>query len=186
MHWRVKTFLAAFLLWSTTASAGGYVGYGLGYGLGYNGYDDWGYPYGDYPYSWGSYPYYGGHHYGYGYPGVSLGYSAHGGDAGSLLAGLLLGGLLLHAINPSDNDRYDRPAPVYRTGSNSTPAYPGSVIESDVPTRVVESGNPGCLMTREYSGMITLNGRPHRAYGTRCMKADGSWAYGPLKAEPDF
>ncbi|RTZ58202.1 MAG: hypothetical protein DSZ32_07455 [Gammaproteobacteria bacterium] len=183
MNWRAKIFSASLALWSATASAGGY----MSYGLGYNSYDDWGYPYSDYPYSWGPHHYYGGHHYGYGYPGVSLGYSSHGGDAGSLLAGLLLGGLLVRAISQSDDDRYDRSTDIYRAGPEPASVYPGSVIDPGVSTtRVVESVNSGCLMTREYTGMITVNGEQQRAYGTRCMKPDGSWEYGPLKAEPDF
>ena len=192
-YWiKAVLFSAGFIgaLSPIAVHAGGYVSYGLGYNT-YSDWDDWGagyglgYGYGGrgyYPRHFGGYPYYG---YGYAYPGSSYGVGygcCHGdNDGGDLLAGLLLGGLLGYAINQSVNDRYTRTARAY-------PARPAARAprRSASTIRVAKRANPECLMTREYTGMITIGGEQKPAYGVRCMKPDGSWTYGPLKAEPAF
>ncbi len=43
-----------------------------------------------------------------------------------------------------------------------------------------------CLMTREYTTTVNVDGKKRQAYGTRCMRADKSWVLGPTKLVPKF
>lgn len=105
---------------------------------------------------------YGRHHYGHG---------GHGGyyyddddDDEKLLIGLVVGGILGYALNESqDNDvdvydgYYERNA--HQPNSHST-----------------------CLQEREYQTTVIVGGRAVDAYGTACLKPDGSWTRSPAVA----
>ncbi|MFQ5485679.1 MAG: hypothetical protein ACE5DO_10170 [Desulfobacterales bacterium] len=41
-----------------------------------------------------------------------------------------------------------------------------------------------CLQTREYTTTIVIEGRTVEAYGTKCLRPDGSWSYGPAQPVP--
>ena len=43
-----------------------------------------------------------------------------------------------------------------------------------------------CLQTREYTTTIVIEGESVEAYGTKCLKPDGSWGYGPAQPVPDI
>jgi surface antigen len=105
-------------------------------------------------------------------------------DAGAALAaGLLVGGLIGYSL---DNDSYAATTYVYPY-PQATTVY--RTIPAPAPATVVVQqpvAAPECLMTREYTATITVDGRPKQAYGTKCMKADGSWVYGAMNLTPDF
>lgn len=168
-----KSLLIAAVFLPASSWAGGYVSYGLGYN--WYDYDDY------YPGYYGGYRHHGYRHHGYPRVGYGVGYGCCSGhsDGGDLLAGLLIGGLLGYALNQSFNDR-----PVNQPYSYSRPAVNPPISEPVV--RTVKVRNPECLMTREYTGLITVNGEQQPAYGTKCMKPDGSWTYGALTLEPSF
>lgn len=131
----------------------------------------------------------------------------HGGDAGVLLAGLVIGGLAGYLI--SEDRHYRRrsyPAyrhdyhrrhykPYYRSDyydyGYRRPAYRAYVPVRPAPRRVVVRKEPGfagneCRMTREYTTTIEVDGQPREAYGTRCLTADGSWVLGRPRLAPEF
>ena len=126
----------------------------------------------------GYYPYrhHGGHH-------------GHG-DGATLAAGLVIGGLFGYLISEDrySHRRYDYPH--YRSY-----AYPRAnvvyvrvertpiVITTE---RESEFAGHDCMMTREYTTTITIDGVDKEAYGTRCMTADGGWVLGQPKLMPDL
>ena len=106
----------------------------------------------------------------------------HSGDTGlALLTGLLFGGLVGYAIS-EDRHRYRDYQHVYypRYKYNPLPPhrerYPTTLREFEV----------NCLMTREYITTINIDGVLRKAYGTRCLMADGSWLLGDPRLEPEF
>jgi surface antigen len=42
-----------------------------------------------------------------------------------------------------------------------------------------------CLQTREYTTTVNIGGRPVQAWGTRCLRPDGTWSYGPFQTAPE-
>lgn len=140
---------------------------------------------------------------GYGHPGHGFrhghGYAYHGGgyDTGwVLLGGMLVGGLIGYAISEDRHrSRAYQPAPAYAPAYHSAPAYqpaptyqPAPVYAPAAPARINTAyrGEFGgtCVMTREYTTTVSFEGRPHEAYGTRCMQADGSWVFGAPRLAP--
>lgn len=123
----------------------------------------------------------GGHgHYGGYYHG---GYYSSGDVGVALVAGLLFGGLMGYAIN-EDRHQYQTHTHYYRTPQ---PAY--TYYERPLPAAPVarEYAEPsGCLQTREYTTILNVDGEAKEAYGTRCLRADGSWVFGPPKIAPQF
>jgi hypothetical protein len=123
--------------------------------------------------------YYGRHHHGEG-----------------LAAAIILGALIGMAVDKQASANYYYPAPprvVYRTPpprvvyGRPTPAYPAPppAVVSQAPT--VASITPSaCVMTREYQTTVTIGGKPRKAYGTACLRPDGSWLQGPAKLVPQF
>ncbi len=41
-----------------------------------------------------------------------------------------------------------------------------------------------CLQTREYTTTIVIEGQTVEAYGTKCLRPDGGWSYGPAQPVP--
>ncbi|MGD8588736.1 MAG: hypothetical protein PVG22_07860 [Chromatiales bacterium] len=120
------------------------------------------------------------HHHGY------RGYGYYGGD---LAAALVIGGMFGYLI--ADNQPYYGPYG-YRTYYYGYPP-PSTVVYQQVervPTVITTARNPefagnDCVMTREYTTTIRINGVARQAYGTRCMTADGGWILGPPKLMPE-
>jgi surface antigen len=125
---------------------------------------------------YGRYWHHGGHYHGH-----------YHGDA--LAAGLIVGGLFGYLISDSRYPRhryvyYDYPAYHY---PRSTVVYQRverlpTVIKTE-PVSV--PANQECIMTREYTTTISIDGIAREAYGTRCMKADGTWVLGPPMFMPE-
>ena len=68
------------------------------------------------------------------------------------------------------------------------PPPPPVYIYRESPPPVVHQGEYGavsCLQTREYTTTIIIEGREVEAYGTKCLRPDGSWSYGPAQPVPD-
>lgn len=131
------------------------------------------------------------------------------GDAGTLLAGLVVGGLFGYFISEDRRHRraystyrYDH-GPYHRSRTRyydhygvrgygyRAPAYREYMPVRPTPRRVVVRKNtdfPGhdCRMTREYTTTIEIDGLQRDAYGTRCLTADGAWVLGPPKLVPEF
>lgn len=109
------------------------------------------------------------------------------GDAGTALAaGLLIGGLVGYSLN---DDTYATTTYAYPYPYTSTTTTVYRTVPEPAPSAVVVQqpvSVPECQMTREYTAAITVDGKPKQAYGTKCMKSDGSWVYGAMTIEPDF
>ncbi len=126
----------------------------------------------------GYYPYrhHGGHH-------------GHG-DGTALAAGLIIGGLFGYLIS-EDRHSYRR----YDDSHHRSYSYPRTnvVYERVERTPIVitaerdsEFAGHDCMMTREYTTTITIDGVDKEAYGTRCMTVDGGWILGQPKLMPDL
>jgi len=121
--------------------------------------DDYGYGYGYY------HPYYHGHdgywhhHYGYYHDGYGI--------AAGIAIGALLGYVIGDAVHR--HDTYTRTTVVV---AQPQPAH-------RYPRRT-------CLQTREYQTRILVGGRFVDAYGTACLKPDGSWTHGPATVAPAY
>lgn len=139
--------------------------------------------------------YHGGHHFGGHYR-----HGGHGGKGEALLAGLVIGGLAGWLISEDRHSRryayssysYGR-YPYYERYrySGYRPVYREYVPVRVAPRPVVVRENPefageSCRMTREYTTTIEIDGRPHEAYGTRCLTAEGSWILGRPRLVPEF
>ena len=134
----------------------------------------------------------GGHgHYGGYYHG---GYYSSGDVGVALLGGLLIGGLVGYAIS---EDRYQTqahthyyraPQPAYTYYEAPVRAAPAPAVAPRLsPAMAAEFAEPsGCLQTREYTTVLNVDGQTKDAYGTRCLKADGTWVFGPPKIAPTF
>ena len=122
-------------------------------------------------------------------------YSHHGGhhghgDGAALAAGLIIGGLFGYLLS-EDRHSYRH----YNDSYTRSDAYPRSHVVyrrvERTPTVITterDSAFTGhdCMMTREYSTTLTINGIDKEAYGTRCMTADGGWVLGQPKLMPDL
>jgi hypothetical protein len=117
------------------------------------------------------------------------GYHGHGYYGGDLAAALFIGGLFgyLIAENRPYYSRYG-----YRTYYYDYPPPPAVVYRrvERIPTVITTERNPefagsDCVMTREYTTTIRINGVDRQAYGTRCMTADGGWILGQPKLMPE-
>ena len=126
----------------------------------------------------GYYPYrhHGGHH-------------GHG-DGTALAAGLIIGGLFGYLVS---EDRYSHRN--YNEPHTRSYAYPRAhvVYKRIEQTPIVitaerdsEFAGHDCMMTREYTTTLTIDGVDKEAYGTRCMTADGGWILGQPKLMPDL
>jgi len=110
-------------------------------------------------------------------------YHDHDGDA--LAAGILFGAAVGLALSDAwyDDTYYYRP---YYYRPYAYPRYyyyaPPRVVYAPAPVATA----PACVMTREYTTTVTIEGREREAYGTACMQPDGSWTRGPAKLVPDF
>jgi len=122
------------------------------------------------------------------------GYGGHHGhnNGASLAAGLIIGGVFGYVIHDSrlhyrsHHQRYYRPG--HHSHSHSTAVYRRTQhalppIKSNHNSEFTSSD---CLMTREYTSTITIDGVDRDAYGTRCMTTDGSWVFGRPKLVPDL
>lgn len=117
-------------------------------------------------------------HYGHGYGGHYYGGSYYGGDAAlALITGMIFGGLIAHYSNSRQQQSYP---------PQTTVAPRQSAPLTVQPQRIVHRKSSGCVMTREYTTTIKLDGKERQAYGTRCMKPDGSWVLGSPKLVPEF
>jgi len=112
----------------------------------------------------------------------------HGGDVflGAML-GLTLGAILIPPPPPPVHVyREYPPTVIYRERHVYVPA-PGRIETRPVyAAEARPSGDPNCLQTREYTTRITIEGKEVEAYGTKCLRPDGSWSYGPAQPVPDF
>ncbi len=117
---------------------------------------------------------YGHHHY----------YHPHGGE---IFFGALLGFTLGALLTP--------PPPVYTYRDYPPPVVYREYVYVPAPTRIhrepvysqdAAALDPTCLQTREYTTAITIEGREVQAYGTKCLRPDGSWSYGPARPVPSF
>jgi hypothetical protein len=129
-----------------------------------------------------------------------------GGDGTALLAGLLVGGLIGYFISedrhyrryaypprryhhdPWYRDRYRHD---YRHYGYRGGYYREYVPARPAPRRVVvrearRAGGQQCVMTREYTTTVEIDGQPRQAYGTRCMTRDGAWILGQPRLVPEF
>ena len=127
--------------------------------------------------------------------GGSYHYGHHGGhhghhDGAALAAGLIIGGLFGYLIN-DDRHHYSN----YDYHDYRSDYHPHSTVVYErverMPTVVTTERNSefaghDCMMTREYTTRIRIDGVDREAYGTRCMTADGSWILGRLKFMPDL
>ncbi|MEW5908714.1 MAG: hypothetical protein AB1659_02820 [Thermodesulfobacteriota bacterium] len=112
----------------------------------------------------------------------------HGGDVflGTVL-GLTLGAILLAPPPPPPVYIYREYAPAapyrerYGYEPNSTSIYREPVYNNDVRA----SADPTCLQTREYTTKIIIDGKEVEAYGTKCLRPDGSWSFGPAQTVPE-
>ncbi|MGD8591143.1 MAG: hypothetical protein PVG22_20130 [Chromatiales bacterium] len=122
---------------------------------------------------------------------VAGGYYHHGHHhdyGGALAAGLLVGGLFGYMISESHNHYPDY---AYRTYYSDYPP-PTTVVYQPVERVPVvvrevqdsEFGGNECVMTREYTTTINVNGVEREAYGTRCMTPNGGWILGKAKLMP--
>jgi len=117
-------------------------------------------------------------HYGHGYGGHYYGGSYYGGDAAlALITGMIFGGLIAHYSSTRQAQQYIQQVPVA-----AKPSAPAPVQSK----RAARQESSACVMTREYTTTIKLDGRERQAYGTRCMKPDGSWVLGSPKLVPEF
>ena len=124
---------------------------------------------------------------------IAGGYYHHGhhghGHGGALAAGLIIGGLFGYLISENQHhysgysyrtyhpEYYPQTTVVYRRVERIP-----TVITTE---RAPEFAGSACIMTREYTTKITINGSEREAYGTRCMTADGGWILGRPKLMPD-
>ena len=112
-------------------------------------------------------------HGGYRHGGYHYGGYYYGGDyALALISGMVIGGMLSHFASTQ------RPQTVIVKDSNTT-VVPNA-------RQVVRKEFSACVMTREYTTVISIDGKERDAYGTRCMKPDGSWVLGAPKLVPEF
>lgn len=122
----------------------------------------------------GHYRHHRGHHY--------RGHRHHHDDSGALVGGLLLGRLLGYAISESNRPDYVVTTPAYPAPAYTVVTPPPPVV---VQSAEVDSELGECVMTREYTTVVRIDGRSHRAFGTRCLKPNGTWVLGRPKLEPD-
>jgi hypothetical protein len=123
-------------------------------------------------------------HYGY---GIHYGYRGHGDEGLALLTGLVIGGLAGYFIS---EDRHRQRAYYPPPGYYPAPPPPPRatvVAPRPAPAATRAAGEfSGCVMTREYTARIEVDGQPRDAYGTKCLRANGSWELGRLKLAPEF
>lgn len=109
-------------------------------------------------------------------------YHDHG---GALAAALIVGGLFGYMIGDSQNhyrtDYYAYQPPT-RVVYQPVERVPVVVKE----THDSEFAGDECVMTREYTTTINVNGVEREAYGTRCMTTNGGWILGKAKLMPDY
>jgi len=120
------------------------------------------------------YPYHHHHHY-------------RGGDVflGALF-GFTLGTILAPPPPPPPvyyyRDYY--PPVVYRDRYVYVPA-PSQIYREPITSSSAQAAtDPTCLQTREYTTTIIIEGKEVQAYGTKCLRPDGSWSYGPAQPVP--
>ncbi len=129
----------------------------------------------------------GGHGYGHFGYGVHYRHYGHGDEGVALLAGLVIGGLAGYFISEDRHrqrsyyppPRYYPPPPPPR--QQATVAVPPAPLAMPA---AAEFG--GCVMTREYTARVQVDGRERDAYGTKCLRVNGSWELGRLKLAPEF
>lgn len=132
----------------------------------------------------------GSHHYRY-YGGHYGGHYGHN-DGATLAVGLIIGGVFGYLINEDRHHYRSHSGGHYRSEHyphrHSTLVYERTE-QTPTPittTRNSEFSGHDCLMTREYTTTIIIDGVNKEAYGRRCMTADGSWVLGPPKFAPDL
>lgn len=114
-----------------------------------------------------------------------------GGHVGDIAAGLIIGGVFGYLIN-QDRYRYNNNY-AYRDYRADDYVHSPKVYEQVEPLPKViiterdsEFAGHDCMMTREYTTTITIDGVDKEAYGTRCMTVDGGWILGQPKLMPDL
>jgi surface antigen len=148
--------------------------------------------------AWAGGPYYGGSYYYRPAPVYGGGYRHYDGyrdrdgyrhhrrhdhdNSGALVGGLLLGGLVGYALSESNRPDYYVTTPAYPAPAYTVVPAPAPVVvqQAEVDPELGE-----CVMTREYTTTVRIDGRQHRAFGTRCMKPNGTWVLGRPKLDPD-
>ncbi|PIU49663.1 MAG: hypothetical protein COS92_05425 [Desulfobacterales bacterium CG07_land_8_20_14_0_80_52_14] len=76
------------------------------------------------------------------------------------------------------------PTVVYRDRYVYVPA-PSQIYREPITSSSVQAAtDSSCLQTREYTTTIIIEGKEVQAYGTKCLRPDGSWSYGPAQPVP--
>jgi hypothetical protein len=106
----------------------------------------------------------------------------HGGDLflGAML-GLTLGAVILSPPPPAPVYVYREypPTVIYRDRYVVPPNPDSTYGENSYTSNSQPATDPTCLQTREYTTKIIIDGKEVDAYGTKCLRPDGSWGYGP-------
>lgn len=114
----------------------------------------------------------------------------HHDHGGALVGALLVGGMLGYLIGESQShytsysyrnyySDYPPPTTVVYQRIEKVPVVVREASDSEF------SGSE-CVMTREYTTTINVNGVEREAYGTRCMTPDGGWILGKAKIMPNY
>ncbi len=130
------------------------------------------------------------------------GHHGHGHDGAAWLAGLAIGGLFGYLISENHyrsgyphrhvnrrwsyypyRDPFAHDWPRYRR-YRTLAVEPSVSLVRTRPSRPAEFSH--CRMTREYTTRVEVDGEMKRAYGTKCMRPDGSWELGRAKLVPEF
>ena len=159
-----NAILTAAVLVATLAAAPAWAGGGRGHGGGHYG------------------GHYNGHYGGHYYPS----HNHHYYSGTDVFLGATLGFVLGAALTPPVYYAPPPPRVVYREEVVYAPPprvvyrEPATVVYRDPPR-----GN-GCLQTREYTTTVTIDGRQVEAWGTRCLRPDGTWSYGPAQTAAEY
>ena len=128
--------------------------------------------------------------YGHGYH-YSYGHHGHGDEGAALLAGLVIGGLVGYFISEDRHTYRERQVYDYhhRPHYHTYPRHRHVVVTERVavePVTLARREFAACQMTREYTTRVEIDGKLQEAYGTTCLRPDGSWELGRPQLVPDF
>lgn len=98
--------------------------------------------------------------------------------AGSVILGGLTGGLIGHLVDDHDKQLAAKSAQqaleTAPSGTSVTWKNPDNGHSGTV-TPVKTYQNASGQYCREYTQMVTIEGKPQQSYGTACRQADGAW-----------